>query len=154
MSKNNEFQQKYLGFNSSTNDGTLRNRWVTHSDYSPYSELHDEEDVSNEEVSEEEEDDYEWIKKENGSYIAYCTSCRRKCEHCPVCEKEFEEGESDDEVLESEEETDDESNDGRRKRRHGSDSSEDSEEEESSEDEETSEDDESDHYKGKRRRYN
>lgn len=35
-------------------------------------------------------ENFTWVKKEDGTYQAYCSSCRRKYDQCPKCEKGYE----------------------------------------------------------------
>lgn len=101
-----------------------------------------------EEEEDTDEEDYDWVIRSNGSVRAYCSGCRRKCEKCPICEKDYDdpEDENDESVL-SDSDLEYDSDDDlshRHKRRRGRDArnddvtgtgSEESEDSESSEDE-------------------
>lgn len=46
--------------------------------------------ITEENETKSKSENFTWVKKDDGTYQAYCSSCRRRYDPCPRCEKSYE----------------------------------------------------------------
>lgn len=101
----------------------------------------DDEKTDEVEETDSEPEDFVWKGKKNGTYAAYCSSCRRLLKRCPECLSRFEDGEYADVCPSGEDDEDEEDSDDK-----------DRSEKDESEDETTDEEDDDESYSRHTRR--